>query len=107
MREGYFAHWPTIRRQLAAQNWSLVDSLIQKHFLVLDEIKESGEKTDVFRDALADIISCRMGKWTILTCNLNLEQIGAQIDPRVSSRMIRDGNRCVHFNCPDYSTRRL
>lgn len=106
VRDGYYAHWPTLRRKLANRDWGMLDSLVDKHLLIMDEIRESGEKTDVFREALSDLISCRMGRWTILTCNLSLDQIGKQIDTRISSRIVRDSNVLINFNCQDFSMRK-
>lgn len=48
----------------------------------------------------------RLGKWTVWTTNFTLEEIAKRIDPRVSSRLIRDDNRLVTISAPDYAFRR-
>jgi hypothetical protein len=42
----------------------------------------------------------------IWTTNLTLKEISANLDPRISSRLIRDDNRIITINAPDYALRR-
>lgn len=59
-----------------------------------------------FNDALFRLANQRLGKWTIWSTNLSLEEISNRIDARLASRLIRDGNRFVTIKAGDYALRR-
>jgi hypothetical protein len=54
---------------------------------------------------LYDVLESRLGKWTVLTANVSLSQIGELLDPRIASRMIRNNSVVVDVNLPDWNLR--
>ncbi len=71
-----------------------------------------GAKTFMSHDARAGFADCvlrlanrRLGKWTIWTTNLTLSEIVVRFDARLTSRLLRDGNRIVTNTAPDYALR--
>lgn len=71
--------------------------------LMLDDIGlESGS---AFSNAkLGELLDARLDKWTMLTSNLSLEQIGECIDVRIASRMVRGDSMVVEMlSAPDWS----
>jgi len=60
--------------------------------------------TEFSTEKLHNLMGSRCGQWTIVTSNKSLEQI-AQLDSRISSRMIRDGANIVEAHTLDYNLR--
>ena len=72
--------------------------------LFLDDIGAERDTTGFASEQLNTLLGCRVGKWTIMTSNLMLEQIGA-IDPRIADRIIRQPNRFIEINTESHSMR--
>lgn len=75
--------------------------------LVLDDIGlESGS---AFSNAkLGEILDARLNKWTMMTSNFSLNQVGGCIDVRIASRMVRGDSMVVEMlNAPDWSLERF
>ncbi len=85
--------------------WNLPESLTDDFCVVVDDLGASRDKTDFLADALYRIANRRLGKWTIWTANLSLEELQDRIDPRLSHRLIRDDNVVVTLDCGDYALR--
>lgn len=99
-------YWPRFVRDLKAGDaYGLRDDLARWPVLFIDDIFADRDATGFSTDELNMILGCRMGKWTILTANLDIEKIAA-IETRISSRMNRDGNRVVNFGSLDFATRK-
>lgn len=73
-------------------------------FLFLDEIGAARDKSGFNGDVIFQIITGRIGKPTVITANLDLNAI-AEIDARISSRLIRDGNEVVETEAKDFALR--
>lgn len=84
-----------------------MSELASERFVVFDELGADRDPSGHIRDCLARTLCSRVGKWTIITSNKTLEQIGADIDTRIASRMIRDGSEVVEVELTDYSLRKL
>jgi DNA replication protein DnaC len=74
--------------------------------LVVDDIGTARDRTDFLAEGLYRLANSRLGKWTVFTSNLGLQEIAERIDPRFASRLIRDENRIVTITAPDYALRR-
>ena len=74
-------------------------------FLVIDEVTPDNDKWGPAANALINLLSARTGRWTLLTSNLGIAEM-EHLDPRISSRLIRDGSKVVIVDTQDYSTRR-
>lgn len=73
--------------------------------LFLDDIGAERDSTGYAAEQLNMILGCRVGRWTIITSNLMLDQL-AKIDPRISDRMHREpGNIIVELTTTSYALR--
>jgi DNA replication protein DnaC len=90
---------------LRNQEWRRFDDICdQKHTICIDDIG-SEYKTDFVDAKLYEMLCRRQGKWTIITANLSLEQLGDKTDPRISSRLIRHGSVVVEVDVADFNLR--
>lgn len=88
-----------------AGEYSLTDAIVDKYFVVVDEVGAARDPSGYLADALFKLANRRLRKWTVWTSNLTIEQIATAIDPRISSRLIRDRNVVVNNKAPDYALR--
>lgn len=73
--------------------------------LALDDIGAERDTTGFASEKLNMLLGQRVGKWTILTSNLDLEGI-AKVDSRIASRMQREpGNELIVLTCKSYAER--
>ena len=54
--------------------------------------------SDMIRASLYDLLNSRLGRWTVITSNVNLQGIAEDIDGRIASRMIRGGSVVVEVD---------
>lgn len=73
--------------------------------LFLDDIGAERDTTGFASEQLNMLLGSRGGRWTIITSNLTLEQLG-NIDPRISDRIIRKPNIFLEVNTVSHSLRR-
>lgn len=101
-------YWPGFIEQL--RNGDGYDQLIdmrQWPVLFLDDIGAERDTTGYAAERLNTLLGTRVGKWTIITSNLNLEQL-AKIDGRISDRIIREpGNVFIELDTVSYGIRKL
>ncbi len=103
---GSFNSWPKIAGELLSnQNYWKLEEMQRDKLIVLDEIGADRDPSGHVRDCLARVLSGRVGKWTVITSNKSLGDIQRDIDTRISSRMIRDGNVVVDVDVLDYALR--
>ncbi len=103
---GSWIHWPNMASDLLSnQGYESLKELQDERLIVLDEIGADRDPSGHVRDCLARVLSARVGKWTIITSNKTLGDVQRDIDTRISSRMIRDGNVVVDVNMLDYALR--
>jgi len=86
--------------------FDLPEYLRQDYLVVVDDLGSARDKTDFLADGLYRLADQRSHRWMIWTTNLTLREISSNLDPRISSRLIRDDNRIVTINAPDYALRR-
>jgi DNA replication protein DnaC len=107
-REGLKIEVPAMVRQIKsaiATTGSWIEDAVAAPFLFLDEIGASHDKSGFVADLLFQILTARIGKPTLLTGNLLVKDL-AEIDVRISSRLIRDDNVCVQVTAMDYALRK-
>ena len=98
-------YWPGFVDELRAGNaYARARDMRKWPLLVIDDIGAERDTTGFATEQLNTLLGCRTGKWTVLTANLTLEQIAAS-EPRIASRMIRDGSVAVDLNTTPYSLR--
>lgn len=98
-------YWPTLLEKLRDQKYWLMAEIAEANLVFLDELVLEHDPTGFAKDKLCEILGRRIGKWTIFTSNLDLEQF-ERIDPRITSRLIRGANTVKICNTTDYSLRR-
>ena len=103
LQRGYFYRWTQLIEDCRnGQRGAVIERVEDHRFMVIDDIG-AGYDTDYSDAVLAELLDRRMGRYTILTSNLSLEQLG-EIDTRIASRLIRAGNEIFTFReIPDYS----
>lgn len=97
--------WPKLLSQLRDQDYWRVQDLSDCNFVFIDEVSVEHDPSGFAKDKLCEILSCRVNKWTVITSNLTLQKL-AEIDARISSRMIRGKSVVVEVNTIDYALRK-
>lgn len=61
----------------------------------------------VLKGRIAEMLQLRTGKWTMLDANMSRAEIADKIDPRIASRLKRDGSILIEIpaDVPDFSDR--
>jgi DNA replication protein DnaC len=84
--------------------FDLIDDVCAEWFVILDDLGAERDASGFIASVIDRILNARRGKWTLITTNLKLRQVAEKIDPRVSSRMLRDGNQVVESDALDYNS---
>lgn len=85
--------------------YDLPEYLGEDWLVVLDDMGASRDTTGFVGDMIFRLCNARREGFTIFTTNLSHEQVATRIDPRVASRLIRDGNIAVRIKAGDYANR--
>lgn len=101
---GRFRTWTSISNMLREGEYRWFGDLLEERLLLVDDIGAE-HQTPFILAKLYELLSERVGKWTVITANLSLEQIGIRIDPRISSRMIRGDSVVVDVDMLDFNLR--
>ena len=106
-REAKFVTWPKLIARCANERcWEYLAYLPKYALLIVDDLGAEPEGLrKPSKDALAQMLYDREGKWTLLTSNLDLEGFSAVYDVRIADRMLRHGSRVagVSQDCKSYS----
>lgn len=106
LKESRFVSWRAFMDRQKAGEFSEIDTLIQLPFVVIDDLGAEHDPSGFAKSRLDRIADARLNKWTVFTSNLLLGQIAKDIDPRISSRMIRGQNTVIETSAIDYSLRK-
>jgi hypothetical protein len=87
------------------KQYDLPEHLAIEWLVCYDDLGSKRDAKDLIGDALYRLTNQRLGKWTLWSTNFSMEEIAKRIDPRVSSRLIRDNNRLVTITAGDYAKR--
>jgi DNA replication protein DnaC len=99
--------WRKISDGFKTGDYEIVEDLEKTFLLMLDDIGADHDPSGVGASKLDRVVRSRVGKWTILTCNLSLPQIAEKLDTRIASFLIRDENEVCEIVAEDYATREL
>jgi DNA replication protein DnaC len=104
---GGFINWgEAVGTRMMKGDFEFLSDLRAWDFFVLDDIIAEYEKhTGLSSSKLYDVFEHRLLKWTVVTANRTLEGIAAYLDPRLASRMLRNGGVVIDVDVPDYNTR--
>lgn len=100
--------WPQFVSELRSGDaYAKLRDMARWPVLFVDDIGAERDTTGFAAEQLNTLLGSRVGKWTIITSNLNLEQL-AGIDPRISDRIIREpGNEYIELTTKSYAVRKL
>ncbi len=103
---GGFINWSKAVNRMLKGDYEFLEDLRAYDFFVLDDIVSEYQKMrELSTSKLYDVLESRLGKWTVLTANVTLEQIGMILDPRIASRMMRGNSVVVDVDVPDFNLR--
>lgn len=103
-----FWNWPRVWRKCLDGEWDILDHLIELPILILDDVGAEFTGTrktaDLNTARLYEIAEGRLGKWTFITSNLNLDQMERDLGARFVSRIFRGDSQIVDLTAAeDYS----
>jgi DNA replication protein DnaC len=100
-----FVDWRKFCDQIRGGAYELIEDVCDEWLVVIDDLGAERDTTGFIAAATDRILNSRRGKWTLITTNLPLSEIGDRIDPRVASRMIRGSNQVVEIEAVDWNLR--
>ena len=105
---GGFINWgKAINERMLRGDYDFLDDLKRFSFFAIDDIASEYDKHRALSASkLYDVFESRLNKWTVITANLSLDQIGNVLDARIASRMIRGNSTVVDVSVTDYNLRR-
>jgi DNA replication protein DnaC len=104
-RRGGFIGWRKVVDHLRDGDYGIVDAVCNDWFVALDDIGAE-RASDFSVSKLDQVVDARLGKWTVITCNFNREEIAEHMDVRIASRLGRGRNVIIDgIYVRDYSTR--
>jgi DNA replication protein DnaC len=106
LKESRFISWRKFIDRQKAGEFSEIQSVVSLPFVVIDDFGAEHDPTGFAKSRLDRVADERLGKWTVFTSNLLLNQIAKEIDPRISSRMIRGQNIVIEVDVTDYNIRK-
>ncbi len=104
-RDGNFYLWPSCVDRLRAGRYSLLDGMTEDWFCVVDDIGSERDPSGFSPDNLLKVLNGREKKWTVVTSNLTVSQIGEKMDNRIASRLIRNHSVVVDCCTKDWGLR--
>lgn len=107
-RHNYLAkaiYWPDFVHQLrAGDTFEMRNEMKRWPVLFLDDVGAERDPSGFAAEELNTLLGCRVGRWTLLTSNLDMAGMKS-IDGRIASRLIRDQNICVRVVTKDFASR--
>jgi DNA replication protein DnaC len=90
--------------QAMGQDWGLPEYLRADYLVAIDDLGRAKDTAaGTFTDGLCRLADNRMGRWTLWTTNLSYAELGARLDARIASRLIRDENKVARITAKDYA----
>ena len=104
-QEGKWIYWPQAVDRIRGGEYGLIPALERADMAILDDIGGEFDSTGFAASQLNRLANQRLGKWTIWTSNLSLDQIATKLDNRIADRLIRSGSSVIEMNTTSYSVR--
>ncbi len=98
--------WRELAPLIVNKQFGWLEDICKEHYVIIDDLGTGNDPWKEVAAAADRIFDARLGKWTLITCNLFLDQVAEQMDVRIASRMQRGGNKVIEIDVPDYATRR-
>ncbi len=97
----------SFKDRMLGGEFDLPEYLRADYLVVIDDLGSSRDTRDnALADGLYRLADQRAHRWMIWTTNLTLREISERLDPRISSRIIRDDNKLINITATDYSLRK-
>lgn len=105
-RTGGVKPWGDAVQEMIAGDYTGLRNLRDDWLVCLDDIGvEYTKHAELARSKLFETLNARNGRWTVITANLTLKAIQDGMDPRISSRLLRDGSEVIDCAARDYAKR--
>ena len=100
-------YWPKMVSDLRSGDaYERIGEMARWPMLFLDDVGSERDTTGFASDQLCALLGQRARRWTIITSNKNLDQIG-ETDVRLADRIVREpGNQMVELKTLSYALRR-
>lgn len=104
---GGFINWGNaINNRMLQGDFDFLEDMREFSFFAIDDIaSEYDRHRELSASKLYNVLEARLKKWTVITANLSLDQIGTCLDTRIASRMLRDNGTVVDVEVPDFNLR--
>ena len=103
--DGKWIYWPKAADRIRGGEYGLVPALERADLVVMDDIGGEYDPAGFVTGQLNRLANQRLGKWTIWTSNLSMDQIASNLDNRIADRLIRSGSSVVEMDATSYSVR--
>lgn len=97
--------WRKASDRMKEGEFGWIDDVCDAWFVAIDDVGAEHDPSKMAASKLDRILNSRLGKWTVITSNLDLEGIARQLDPRIASRMRRLEGVIVESTAEDFATR--
>lgn len=109
-RRGGIKEWnEALNEMIGLGDYSGQNQLKEDWFVALDDIGAEYERNQALSASkLYEVLSKREGKFTVITANRSVQQIGETLDVRIASRLLRHGSVVLDpkglkdYNIPGY-----
>lgn len=114
-RKGGLKNWATAMDEMVSGDFTGLRNLCDDWYVCLDDIGAEYQHTSrvvstrhtMSVSKLYQVLNERIGRWTFITCNLDLQAVNERMDARIASRLLRDGNQAVDIKSIDFNLRQL
>jgi DNA replication protein DnaC len=104
-RYGKTWEWKECVKSMREGAYGSIESMSDDWYCGIDDIGTDRDPTKFAADKLLELLNQRRDKWTVITSNLFLDEIGDQLDVRLASRLLRDGSKVVQVDSIDFNRR--
>lgn len=106
LRKGGVKPWVSAISDMVNGDYSGLRNLKADWLVCLDDIMaEYSRHKELSVAKLYEVLSAREGKFTIITANIGLDEIGSRMDVRISSRLLRNEAVVVEVQAEDFNKR--
>ncbi len=100
----WFCDWRKFADDIRSGGYErLVEDAVDEWFVIIDDFGAERDPSGFVAAAADRILNGRRGKWTLITTNLSLNDIGERMDVRIMSRLIRGSNQVIEVEAQDYA----
>lgn len=111
-KKGGLILWEKALNRMLSGDYDFLEDVYDRWEFCIDDIgigtgeNDNPKLRSMSAQKLYSVAERRLGKWTVITANLSMDQISSRLDPRISSRMIRGDSVVVDVNVEDYNLRK-